>query len=438
MTVADVERFADRQWGFAAAVGLGGIGLGIGSPILVAAATLPLWFAAAAALGTPPVTDVAIERTVTVGGRTFRDGTQLAAEPGDVLTVDVAVRNASDRPLVDARIADDPPADLPLRDGEPRLAVTLDPGEATTCSYELVCRRGEYVFGEATVRTRDLTATVAATQTVPVTGCESVVCSPVVEDVPLGEGTNDYAGEVPTDEGGSGTEFYAVREYEPGDPVRSIDWRRYAATRDLVSVQYRAERSTRIVCVVDARPSQFLLPPDASLPAVELSADAARQIVETLSRGGHPTGVLTLTASDRSYVPPGTDEETRQQARNLLDGIRDAPGRRRVLAWNRSSSDPAAVARRLPGEAQVFLFSSLVDDAPVALTEHLRTRGYPVRVVSPDPTGTGGDLGTRLEALARETRLARLRDTGAHALDWQFDRPLPLVLGEAVGEVSVR
>lgn len=430
---AEIERRDSGAWAVAAALAIGGVGLAAGSPLLVAAATLPLWFVAAAALGSRPVTALRIERRVSVGSSPGRSG-----DPGDAVTVTTAVTNVGEGPVVDARVADGVPADLPVVDGSPRASVSLSAGATTTFEYELELRRGEHAFGDATVEALDLTGTVTGARSVPVTGDDVATCTPAVESVPLGSGTNDYAGQVPTDEGGTGTEFYAVRDYEPGDPVGSIDWRRYAATRDLATVEYRAERSTRIVCVVDARASQFLTSPGSHLQAVDLSAAAARRTIATLTAAGHPTGLVTLSESDLSMVPPGIDAATRERTTDLLEGVTDDPGHSRTLSWHGSEAPTASLASRLPGEAQVYLFTSAVDDAPREVVESLRARDYAVRVVSPDVTEPAADLGTRLTAVARDSRLAGMRASGARVIDWHLDRPLAIVLREAVGEVAVR
>ena len=352
------------------------------------------------------------------------------------MTVRTTVRNVGADPIVDLRVVDGVPDALPVVSGTPRACLTLEPGAERTLEYAVELRRGEHSFGEATVRTRDVAGTTAETWSASVAGDDRLRCSPVVDDVPLGEGTNDYAGEVPTDEGGSGVEFYAVREYEPGDPVGSIDWRRYAGTRDLATVEYRAERATRIVCVVDARDSQFRAATTDRLPAVDLSTTAAERTVEALVGAGHPTGVAAIDGRRLTTVPPGTDPGTRRQATDLLEAAR----RSDLVGGNRPfRDDPMDVLpRTLPGEAQVYLFSAFVDDEPVDLVERLRARGYAVRVVSPDVTAAADDLETRLEALDRRNRLARVRATGARVVDWRLDRSLGLVLRDAVAEVSER
>ncbi|WP_246998498.1 DUF58 domain-containing protein [Halosolutus gelatinilyticus] len=440
----EIDRVDRGGWAVVAALSIAGAGIAVGSQLLVVAATLPLWYVAAAVLGSRQEAMIRVERRVAIDGESESSPTDaddrsesiVSGDPGDTVTVRTAVRNIGSEPIVDLRVVDGVPESLPVVAGTPRTCVALDPLETAMIEYELRLRRGEHRFGDATIRIRDLTGTVVETRTASATGEETIRCSPTVDTVPLGGGTNYYAGEVPTDEGGSGVEFYSVRDYEPGDPVGAIDWRRYAGTRELATVEYRAERATRIVCVVDARGSQFVGTTAAHPPAVDLSADAARRTVETLLSTGHPSGVVAVHDRRLAIVPPGTDPETRRRATELLSATRR--GTLEGTAVRTLRGDPGEeLAGTLPGEAQVYLFSSFVDDHPLDLVERLRAHGYAVRVVAPDITA-GDDTATRLQALDRRTRLARARATGARVVDWDLERPLGLVLRDAIGEVKTR
>ncbi|SDQ26751.1 DUF58 domain-containing protein [Natronobacterium texcoconense] len=434
-TVGRVDR---GEWAVAAALLVAGAGLAVGSQVLVVAATLPLWYVAAAVFGTRRSAVVRVSREINVDGeqRSDKQESVVSVDPGETATVRTTVQNADSEPIVDLRIVDGVPASLSVVSGTPRACVSLEPLETTTVEYEMQLERGEYTFDDATVRTRGPSGSVTETWTPDVDGQDTVRCTPTVETVPLGDATNDYAGDVPTDEGGSGVEFYSVRDYEPSDPVNSIDWRRYAASRELATVEYRAERSTRVVCIVDARPSQFRAATVEAVPAVDHSADAAERTLETLIDAGHPTGVIGISERWTETVEPGTGAVTRERATRLLETAR----KQNYDSWFYTLSSGGLgerVATELPGEAQVYLFSSFVDDAPLELVEQLRTRGFAVRIVSPDVTG-GDDLATRLEALDRENRLAHARATGARVVDWEPERSLGLVLHEAIGEVSRR
>ncbi|AEH36520.1 DUF58 domain-containing protein [Halopiger xanaduensis] len=458
-----VERVDRGEWGVAVALALAGIGLVVGSQVLVVAATVPLWYAAAAVFGTHQPTMVRLQRELAAdgddavvvgdGGRTGLEvtgngtssgdeGRTVTADPGDTVTVRTAIQNDGSETITDLRVVDAVPEGLSVVSGSPRACVTLEPLETATLEYEVVVRRGEHAFGDATVRTRNATGTVTETRTVSVAGDDAVRCSPTVGDAPLGSATNDYAGEVPTDEGGSGVEFYSVRDYELGDPVGAIDWRRYAATRELSTVEYRAERATRVVCVVDARRSQLRAATTAEIPAVDLSADAAERTFDALVDEGHPTGVVGIAEERIEAVEPGTDPATREEVSRVLDEVWDLEHGSQYVQQPSGDDLAAELATTLPGEAQVYLFSSFVDDEPVDLVAGLRTRGYSVRVVSPDVTasadGAADDTATRLESLDRTRRLARARAQGARVVDWPLERPLGLVLRNAIGEVGRR
>jgi uncharacterized repeat protein (TIGR01451 family) len=439
MTGPTVDRLGSGEWAVAATLSIAGLGIAVGSQVLVAAATLPLWYVAAAILGTEPEAMVRVQRQLSgptgSSDESVADGA-VSGTPGSTLTVRTTVQNAGEDAILDLRVVDGVPAPLPVVSGTPRACTTLEPLEETTLEYEVELRRGEFAFDDATVRARDLTGTVAETWEASVAGDDALRSSRVVETVPLADGTNDYAGDVPTDEGGTGLEFHSVREYEPGDPVSAIDWRRYAGTRDLATVEYRAERATRIVCIVDARSSQFRAATTSQMPAIARSTAAARRTFETLVEAGHPTGAVAIHDNDLTTVSPGTDPATRREVSRLLDGIRE-PTHSIHLSYSRTETDIADIIDRLPGEAEAYLFSTFIDDEPTELVERLRVRGHPVRVVSPDVTA-GTDVAMRLAALERETRLDRARSAGARVLDWDRERSLGVLLRDASGEVRTR
>ncbi|ELZ06218.1 hypothetical protein C482_00310 [Natrialba chahannaoensis JCM 10990] len=456
------------EWALFAVLALAGTGLLLGAQVLVAAATVPLCYVAAAVFRTRQDLSVRMHRTfhtatsadggVPVATESDTADTTLTSGPGDTITVRTTVENASDASLVDLRVVDGVPGALPVVDGTPRLATTLEPGATATLEYDVELRRGEHEFGAAAIRARDLTGTVAATRTKSVAGGTRMRCWPTVADVPLTSGIDEYAGEVPTNESGSGVEFHSVREYAAGDPARSIDWRRYGRTRELATVEYRAERTARVVCVVDDRTSQRRASVVSELSAAELSASAAERTSESLLDAGYPTGLATLHVRRVFGVSPGTSAETRRRVTGHLQNVRTQQTSKADWIQSLFGSPVETLPRVLPGEAQVVFFSSFVDDDALAVVERLRTVGYEVRVVSPDvmgsvvdstdekdetpnesgPTDTKRETGARLEALDRNARLAQARATGARVVDWDLERPIGLVLQETLAEVQPR
>jgi uncharacterized repeat protein (TIGR01451 family) len=441
------ERTDQGSWAALVTLLVVGTGIAMASPLLVAAATVPLWYVAASTFGSAGGSEVRLTReltqdggsvTVSPGTNGTDDESVVTGDPGERVTVRTTVTNTGSTPISDLRLVDGVPDGLPVISGTPRTCVTLKEGETATLEYEVELRRGEHTFGTAEIRTRGVVGTVAESWAQSVEGDEMLRCLPVVETVPLTDGTNDYAGSIPTDDGGSGVEFYSIRKYEPGDSIGAIDWRRYANVRELATVEYRAERATRVACLVDTRINQLRAPSEEQLPALELSVAAARRSFETLLDAGHQTGIVSINDLSITTLPPGTGAETRQRGLEMLSAMRDRDVEVEEFGRLRNGNPPTQIPHELPGEAQVFLFSAFTDDMTLSVVEQLRMRGYPVCVISPAITGESRELALRVESVARQTRLSQARANGAHVIDWDLGDPIGPVLSKAVREVSSR
>ncbi|MFI7046274.1 DUF58 domain-containing protein [Streptosporangium sandarakinum] len=88
---------------------------------------------------------------------------------------------------------------------------------------------------------------------------------------------------------GQGTEFDSLREYVPGDDVRSIDWRATARRSDVVVRTWRPERDRRVLIVLDTGRTSAGRVGTAPVPL------AGREDRSSAGRGaglGGPSGVL--------------------------------------------------------------------------------------------------------------------------------------------------
>jgi uncharacterized protein (DUF58 family) len=102
---------------------------------------------------------------------------------------------------------------------------------------------------------------------------------------------------------GRGMEFAEVREYEPGDDVRTIDWNVTARMGSLHIKKFVEERDLTLLLVVDVSGSQsfgsnFLLKRDF---AAELAAVLAFSAVFNHDR----VGAVLFSDRIEGYVPPG-------------------------------------------------------------------------------------------------------------------------------------
>jgi uncharacterized protein (DUF58 family) len=116
---------------------------------------------------------------------------------------------------------------------------------------------------------------------------------------------------------GRGMEFAAVREYTPGDDVRSIDWNVTARMSAPYVKKYVEERDLTLLLLVDVSGSQgfgsrFLLKRDY---AAELAAVLAFSAVANQDR----VGAVLFTDRVEAYVAPGRGPDHAQRiVRDLL------------------------------------------------------------------------------------------------------------------------
>ena len=106
---------------------------------------------------------------------------------------------------------------------------------------------------------------------------------------------------------GRGMEFAEVREYQPGDEVRSIDWNVTARMGTPYVKKFVEERDLTLLLVVDVSGSQsfgsrFLLKRDY---AAELAAVLAFSAVQNHDR----VGAVLFTDRIEGWVPPGHGRE---------------------------------------------------------------------------------------------------------------------------------
>jgi len=127
-----------------------------------------------------------------------------------------------------------------------------------------------------------------------------------------------FAGEFSSAFRGQGMEFSEVREYQPGDEIRSIDWNVTARTGAPYIKRYVEERELTVILVVDRSASNRFGSGD------RLKADTMAELSAVLAfaavRNGDKAGLLTFGEQVEEYVPPkrGMNHVLRI-ARELLD-----------------------------------------------------------------------------------------------------------------------
>jgi uncharacterized protein (DUF58 family) len=101
---------------------------------------------------------------------------------------------------------------------------------------------------------------------------------------------------------GRGMDFEEVREYQPGDDIRTIDWNVTARTGSPHIKKYREERELSIVILVDVSASDQLGSGEQSKK--ELAAEVASVFAFSACRNSDKVGLLLYSDQVESFLPP--------------------------------------------------------------------------------------------------------------------------------------
>jgi uncharacterized protein (DUF58 family) len=237
---------------------------------------------------------------------------------------------------------------------------------------------------------------------------------------------------------GQGSEFDSLREYVPGDDIRSIDWRGTARHQQVLVRTWRPERDRRILIVLDTGRTSAGRVADA--PRLDASMDAALLLAALAVRAGDRIDLLAMDRRIRARVI----------AAPRTDVLRAFTAAMAPIEAELIESDSAAMASVILAHArQRCLVVLLTDLSPAALTEGLlphvpllASRHVLVLGSVADPrldelaTGRGDAAAVYAAAAAETARAARaqlaatLRRHGVTVVDAPPDR-LPPALADA-------
>lgn len=140
---------------------------------------------------------------------------------------------------------------------------------------------------------------------------------------------------------GQGTEFDSLREYVPGDDIRSIDWRATARRRDLVVRTWQPERDRRIVMVLDT--SRLSAGRVGDLPRLDAAMDAVLLLAAVAARAGDH---ITLLAADRTVHTEVSGLRRGQLLPELSQAMAPLQPSLDEADWRMISTDLLRVGRR--------------------------------------------------------------------------------------------
>ncbi|MEE8409286.1 MAG: DUF58 domain-containing protein [Myxococcota bacterium] len=166
--------------------------------------------------------------------------------------------------------------------------------------------------------------------------------------------TDVLAGEYESAFKGRGMEFEAVREYQPGDDVRHIDWNVTARTGYPHVKVHREERELTVMLLVDVSSSGAFGSTDKLKN--EIAAEVAAVLAYAAIRSNDRVGLIIFTDGIERYIPP---KKGRAHVWRVIREILTFRPTRRATDLEGALEFLGKVTRR---RAVVFVISDFLDE----------------------------------------------------------------------------
>jgi len=254
----------------------------------------------------PSASDIAAARRVA-------DRLSLGAEN----LVVVAVENGSNR-MLRGMLRDVPPPEFGC--GEAQSLIRVERREVGTFRYHVKpSARGRYGFGDVHLRLNGRLGLVAGQLRIP--AARSVEVYPNVKAV----GTYQLLARrgallemgikaMPTS--GRGTSFESLRDYQPDDEYRFIDWKATARAGKPITQVHEVERAQNVIIALDA--GRMMTPQLEGIAKLDRAINAALMMAYVALASGDNVGLLVFGRRIQRYLAP---ERGRRQLRAVLEAL---------------------------------------------------------------------------------------------------------------------
>ena len=344
---------------------------------------------------------------------------------GEEIDVALTIRADSRVEQVEALLV--VPDGLELVEGENPASLRLGEGDDETVPLRLrVTHWGAYALGDIRLRARDPLALWTREWRVARTHHLQVYPRPeALRELVTPMRTNQAIGNTVARAKGDGLEFADVRQFVPGDRVRSVNWRASARRAELIVNERHPERSGDIVLFLDTFAEVRRLDESSLDWAIRAVATLADHYLAHRDRVG-----LVAFGGTLRWLTPGSG----LRQRYLLVETLLATQLQFSYAWKNVSVIPA---RTMPPGSLVIAITPLLDPRAIAALLDLRARRHDLVVVEVSPlsivdpgSGPHEQLAYRLWRLRRDELVTRLQARGIAVARWSGDVPLSAAIEE--------
>jgi uncharacterized protein (DUF58 family) len=314
--------------------------------------------------------------------RVTRSVDREKAFAGEYIHVSVKIENTGSRRIDFLEIYDAIPDLFEIVLGENFIITQLAGKEVKEFSYIIqVSTRGVYRIGPVKVIIHDRLGFYFEEDTRHF--YTEVLCYPSYEDIRRMEALSKRRqqgkmfGSHKTRQKGMGDDFHSLARYYPGAPFKSLDWKAFSRTGELMVREFEAEKNIRLILFLDHSGSM-----GAGIPyntKLDFAIRATMLVMKMAEERQDLFGLITYADRPTSYLAPGGGKRMFFQLLEVL-----------ALVEPEGRSDPLAavdyVMQRLPRTSFYVFLTDLESSDSEIFTEaakRARSRKNNITVISP-------------------------------------------------------
>jgi len=176
---------------------------------------------------------------------------------------------------------------------------------------------------------------------------------------------------------GRGMDFSEVREYQPGDDVRTIDWNVSARMDTLFVKQFVEERELTVFLLVDASGSQSFGSEEKL--KLQTAAELAALVAFSAIKNNDRVGLITYTDDVETFIAPKKD---RKHVLHVITEILQTQPRGKMTNTRSALEFLSRVTRK---RGVVFVISDFMDEGFERMMQIVHRRHEVIPVVISDP-----------------------------------------------------
>ncbi len=337
--------------------------------------------------------------------------------------VEIKIRVKSKERIPSLRLIEDIPEELEIIEGKGEFLISLTPGEERELTYKVRMKRGIHKWEWIKAEYQDPFGFFFIERTFDV--FSEIVGVPKIEDVitPYStKGTKVTAGPLPSPRVGEGVEFHAIREYQPGDPFKIINWKASAKMGKIMSNEYESERKVDVVLIIDAAYK--------GREIFDYTVRAAASFILDCLKNGTSFGLL-ISEEVPMWIRIDYGKRHFFKCIDFLSLAK--PDKNNMIAYQVEH----IIKTRFPARAQILYFSPFLTEEGIDALKTLYRYGYNVIAISPNPYSIleaktrEEELAKKLLMLERKALLSRLSSYGL-IIDWDVEKPLNSAVAEVI------